>query len=159
MAHHHIVEFHGLREAKRVADFFGLLVDLVLVNGVTVDHLVQHVHFPSTGEHKRILQSKRKFVFYLNVADGEAAIEFKFCGFDHVFGAVQHEAHLKICAVEHQVHAFYAYLLALAHHPTLAHVTVSYIDKVNLIRPLGQQPLFCVSGVVLGPFGAVASME
>lgn len=74
MTHDHIVEFHCRREAKRVTDFFGLLVDLVLIYGVTIDHLIQHVHFPPAGEHKRILQSKRKFVFYLDVANGEAAI-------------------------------------------------------------------------------------
>lgn len=74
MAHDHIVEFHSRREAERVTDLLGLLVDLVLIYGVTVDHLVQHVHFPPTGEHQRILQPKRKLVFDLDVANGETAI-------------------------------------------------------------------------------------
>ena len=74
MAHHHIVEFHSWREAKRVVDLLGLLVDLVLVYGITIDHLIQHVHFPPTGEHERILQSKRKLVFDLDVADSKAPI-------------------------------------------------------------------------------------
>lgn len=57
------------------------------------------------------------------------------------------------------MHAFDADLLALAHHPALTHMAVRDVDEVNLIRSLRQQPLLAISGVVLGPFGAIASME
>lgn len=135
------------------------MIKLVFIDGVAIDHLIQHVKLPPTKEHQRITNLEGKFVFYLDIAYCETVFKLKFSSFNHVLGSLQYEIDLKVCAIEDDVSMLNINFFGFPHDSPLADVLIVNVKEVNLIRFLSQKPLLCVSCIVLRTFRFIANMK
>jgi hypothetical protein len=155
----HVVVNAGLSEADSVVDPFALLIELVLVDGIAIDHLVEEEDFFSPFEHHWVLHFEGEFELYLDVADGETIFQLKLRSLHHVFGALKHEVYLKFLEVEDSVNLLNVYLGFLSDHSPLAHVAILDVEKVYFVDLFGQEPLTISQRVALGLLGPTTGLK
>ena len=63
-----------MKKTDAICNFLALLVQLILVDRVSIDYSIIYVDFPTLHEHDRVFEFKRKFIFNLDVTNGKTVL-------------------------------------------------------------------------------------